>query len=161
MKSMKKILCAALCLAIILALGACAKKGGTQIANPMKESSVQELEAAGVVMPEIGGKTPTSCSTTDLGGGKVLYQADYGSFTVRAQKTDRQEDISGMNYKWQSENLSTPQLLQGDPIVKTDGEGAGIVYWYLGGMSWSAGMTQGADADTLLSIYFAVADANP
>ena len=76
MKSMKKILCAALCLAIILALGACAKKGGTQIANPMKESSVQELEAAGVVMPEIGGKTPMSCSTTDLGGGKVLNVRD-------------------------------------------------------------------------------------
>ena len=43
MKSMKKILCAALCLAIIFALGACAKTNGTQIANPMKGSSVQEL----------------------------------------------------------------------------------------------------------------------
>lgn len=161
MKIMKKTLCAALCLAIILALGACAKNGDTQIVNPMKDSSAEEFEAAGIVMPEIGGKTPTGYSTTDLGGGKVLYQADYGSFTVRAQKTDKQEDISGMNYKWQSENLSTPQLLQGDPVVKTDGAGAGIVYWYLGGMSWSAGMTQGADADTLLSIYFAVADANP
>ena len=108
MKAFKKTVCAALCLAMVFALCACgsqtndkAKKtnenDNNRIANPVHESSAEEFKAAGIVMPEIDGKTPVY---TTIDGDETLYQADYGTFTIRAQKTDEQKDISGMNYEW-------------------------------------------------------------
>ena len=159
MKKFRSILCCALCLAMCSALCACsAKDGDTQIANPVHGSSAEEFRAAGVNMPELEGKTPVY---TTIDGDTTLYQADYGDFVIRAQKTESQEDISGMNYDWTEDPIMTLELLQGDPIVKLDGKGAGIIYWYLGGRSWSAGMTQGADVDTLKSLYFKTAGLNP
>ena len=55
----------------------------------------------------------------------------------------------------------TLELLQGNPLFKLDGKGAGIVYWYLNGSSWSVGMTEGASVDTLKSLYFKTAELNP
>ena len=159
MKKFRSILCCALCLAMCSALCACsAKDGDTQIANPVHGSSAEEFRAAGVNMPELEGKTPVY---TTIDGDTTLYQADYGDFVIRAQETESQEDISGMNYDWTEDPIMTLELLQGDPIVKLDGKGAGIIYWYLGGRSWSAGMTQGADVDTLKSLYFKTAGLNP
>lgn len=167
MKSFRKILCAALCLAMAFALCACgeqtndkAKKAdeGSQIANPVRGSSDEEFRSAGVTMPEVSGKTPVY---TIIDGDEPLYQCDYGAFTVRAQKTGEQTDISGMSYEWKDEDFTTLELLQGDPIFKTDGNGAGIVYWYINGFSWSVGMTEGADKATLLELYYSVCDANP
>lgn len=107
MKAFKKTVCAALCLAMVFALCACgsqtndkAKKtnenDNSRIANPVHESSAEKFKAAGIVMPEIDGKTPVY---TTIDGDETLYQADYGTFTIRAQKTDEQKDISGMNYE--------------------------------------------------------------
>lgn len=159
MKKFRSILCCALCLTMAAALCACsAKDGDTQIANPVHGSSAEEFRASGVNMPELEGKTPVY---TTIDGDTTLYQADYGDFVIRAQKTESQEDISGMNYDWTEDPIMTLELLQGDPIVKLDGNGAGIIYWYLGGRSWSAGMTQGADVDTLKSLYFKTAGLNP
>ncbi len=159
MKKSKSIICCTLCLCLAAALCACsAKDGGTQIPNPVHESSAEEFKAAGINMPELEGRSPVY-STID--GDKTLYQADYGDLVIRAQETDKQEDISGMNYDWTEDPIMTLELLQGDPIVKLDGNGAGIIYWYLGGRSWSAGMTQGADVDTLKSLYFKTAGLNP
>ncbi len=162
-KNLKSIVCCALCLAITAALCACSTqndiaKKSTQIPNPVHGSSAEEFKAAGINMPELEGKTPVY---TTIDCDKTLYQADYGDFVIRAQETDRQEDISGMSHDWQEEPIMTLELLQGDPVVKLDGNGAGIIYWYLGGRSWSVGMTQGADADTLRSLYFRTADLNP
>ena len=64
MKNFKKMICAALCLAMVFALCACgsqtndkAKKtdenDNSRIANPVHESSAEEFKAAGIVMPEI------------------------------------------------------------------------------------------------------------
>lgn len=108
MKNFKKMICAALCLAMVFALCACGSQtndkaektdenDNSQIANPVHESSAEEFKAAGIVMPEIDGKTPVY---TTIDGDETLYQADYGTFTIRAQKTDEQKDISGMNYEW-------------------------------------------------------------
>ncbi len=164
-KKTRSIVCCALCLCLAAALCACtaksgdkAKSGDTQIPNPVRESSAEEFKAAGVNMPGLEGKTPVY---TTIDGDAKLYQADYGDLVIRAQKTDKQEDISGMNYDWAEDPTMTLELLQGDPIVKLDGKGAGIIYWYLGGRSWSAGMTQGADVDTLKSLYFKTAELNP
>ncbi len=65
-----------------------------------------------------------------------------------------------MHYTWKDEGFTTLELLQGNPILKLDGNGAGIVYWYLGGFSWSVGMSQGASADTLKDLYFKTVDVN-
>ena len=169
MKAFKKTVCAALCLAMVFALCACgsqtndkAKKtnenDNSRIANPVHESSAEKFKAAGIVMPEIDGKTPVY---TTIDGDETLYQADYGTFTIRAQKTDEQKDISGMNYEWTEDPTMTLELLQGNPLFKLDGKGAGIVYWYLNGSSWSVGMTEGASVDTLKSLYFKTAELNP
>ena len=169
MKNFKKMICAALCLAMVFALCACgsqtndkAKKtdenDNSRIANPVHESSAEEFKAAGIVMPEIDGKTPVY---TTIDGDETLYQADYGTFTIRAQKTDEQKDISGMSYEWTEDPTMTLELLQGNPLFKLDGKGAGIVYWYLNGSSWSVGMTEGASVDTLKSLYFKTAELNP
>ncbi len=161
MKKSRSIICCALCLCLAAALCACSTKDGedkSDIPNPVHGSSAEEFKAAGINMPEFEGKTPVY-STID--GDKTLYQADYGDFVIRAQETDRQEDISGMNYDWTEDPIMTLELLQGDPVVKLDGNGAGIIYWYLGGRSWSAAMTQGADVDTLRSLYFKTAELNP
>ncbi len=167
MKKFTKIICAVLCLAMAAALCACSTDNSaqgkktdddnTQIANPVHESSAEEFKASGIVMPEIDGKTPVYMT---IDGASTLYQADYGNFIIRAQKTDEQEDISGMNYDWKDDGISTLELLQGNPIIKTDGSGAGIVYWYLNGCSWSVGMSTGADVDTLKSLYIKTADVN-
>ncbi len=160
MKKLKNIICCALCLAMAAALCACSTQNndkGDQIANPVHESSAEEFNAAGIVMPDIDGKTP---AYTTIDGDETLYQADYGAFTVRAQKTGEQKDISGMNYTWKDEDFTTLELLQGNPILRLDGNGAGIVYWYLNGYSWSVGMVQGASADTLRDIYFKTVDVN-
>ncbi len=159
MKNLKSIVCCALCLAA--ALCACSVQGddnNTQLANPVRESSAEEFKTAGIVMPDIEGRTPVY---TAIDGSTTLYQADYGDFVIRAQATEQREDISGMSRDWQEEPIMTLELLQGDPVVKLDGNGAGIICWYLGGRSWSVGMTQGADADTLRSLYFRTADLNP
>lgn len=165
MKKLKNIICCALCLAMAAALCACstqndiAKIGkNAQTANPVHESSAEEFKAAGIVMPDIDGKTP---AYTTIDGGETLYQADYGSFTIRAQKTDEQKDISGMHYEWTEDPTMTLELLQGNPLFKLDGKGAGIVYWYLNGSSWSVGMTEGASVDILKSLYFKTAELNP
>lgn len=165
MKKLKNIICCAMCLVMAAALFACstqndiAKNGkNAQTANPVHESSAEEFKAAGIVMPDIEGKTP---SYTTIDGGETLYQADYGSFTIRAQKTDEQKDISGMHYEWTEDLMMTLELLQGNPLFKLDGKGAGIVYWYLNGSSWSVGMTEGASVDTLKSLYFKTAELNP
>ena len=161
MKKSRSIICCALCLCLTAALCACSPKDGgdkAQIPNPVHGSSAEEFKAAGINMPEFEGKTPVY---TTIDGDKTLYQADYGDFVIRAQETDKQEDISGMNYDWREDPIMTLELLQGDPVVKLDGNGAGIIYWYLGGRSWSAAMTQGADADTLRSLYFKTAGLNP
>ena len=100
MKKLKNIICCVLCLAMAAALCACStqnKDKSNQTANPVHESSAEEFKAAGIVMPDIEGKTP---AYTTIDGGETLYQADYGSFTIRAQKTDEQKDISGMHYEW-------------------------------------------------------------
>lgn len=163
MKKLKNIICCALCLAMAAALCACSAQdnkstdNNNQIANPVHESSAEEFKAAGIVMPEIEGKTPVY---TTIDGDTTLYQADYGTFTIRAQKTNEQQDISGMHYTWKDEGFTTLELLQGNPILKLDGNGAGIVYWYLGGFSWSVGMAQGASADTLKDLYFKTVDVN-
>lgn len=163
MKKLKNIICCALCLAMAAALCACSAQdnksadNNNQIANPVHESSAEEFKAAGIVMPEIEGKTPVY---TTIDGDTTLYQADYGTFTIRAQKTNEQQDISGMHYTWKDEGFTTLELLQGNPILKLDGNGAGIVYWYLGGFSWSVGMSQGASADTLKDLYFKTVDVN-
>lgn len=163
MKKLKNIICCALCLAMAAALCACSAQdnkstdNNNQIANPVHESSAEEFKAAGIVMPEIEGITPVY---TTIDGDTTLYQADYGTFTIRAQKTNEQQDISGMHYTWKDEGFTTLELLQGNPILKLDGNGAGIVYWYLGGFSWSVGMAQGASADTLKDLYFKTVDVN-
>ena len=171
MKKFTKIICAVLCFAMALALCACstnnsaqdkktdekADDDNTQIANPVRDSDAEEFKAAGITMPDIDGKTPVY---TIIDGDELLYQADYGDFIIRVQKTDEQEDISGMNYNWKDDGISTLELLQGNPIIKTDGSGAGIVYWYLNGYSWSVGMSTGADVDTLKSLYIKTADVN-
>ena len=163
MKKLKNIICCALCLAMAAALCACSAQdnksadNNNQIANPVHESSAEEFKAAGIVMPEIEGKTPVY---TTIDGDTTLYQADYGTFTIRAQKTNEQQDISGMHYTWKDEGFTTLELLQGNPILKLDGNGAGIVYWYLGGFSWSVGMAQCASADTLKDLYFKTVDVN-
>ena len=166
MKAFKKTVCAALCLAMVLALCACGKQTNdiaekpddkNKITNPIHESSAEEFESAGWTMPEIGGKTPVY---TTIDGDETLYQADYGTFTVRVQKTDKKTDISGMNYEWKEESFNTLELLQGDPVFETDGNGAGVVYWYLADHSWSVGMAEGASIDTLKDLYFAVFNAN-
>ena len=163
MKKLKNIICCALCLAMAAALCACSAQdnkstdNNNQIANPVHESSAEEFKAAGIVMPEIEGKAPVY---TTIDGDTTLYQADYGTFTIRAQKTNEQQDISGMHYTWKDEGFTTLELLQGNPILKLDGNGAGIVYWYLGGFSWSVGMSQGASADTLKDLYFKTVDVN-
>ncbi len=161
MKKFRRIICCALCLAVTAALCACSAKGGedkSDIPNPVHGSSAEEFRAAGVVMPDIEGKSPVY---TTIDGDKTLYQADYGDFVIRAQETDKREDISGMSYDWIRDQTMTLELLQGDPVVKLDGNGAGIICWYLGGRSWAVSMTQGADADTLRSLYFKTADLNP
>ncbi len=161
MKNLKSIVCCALCIALTAALCACSAKDGrseSDIPNPVHGSSAEEFTAAGINMPEFEGKTPVY---TTIEGEETLYQADYGSFVIRAQTTDEREDISGMNYDWIKDQTMTLELLQGDPVVRLDGNGAGIVCWYLGGRSWSASMTKGADADTLRSLYFRTADLNP
>ena len=166
MKNFRKTICAALCLAMVLALCACGKQtndvadqtdDNNKITNPVHESSAEEFEAAGWTMPEIGGKMPVY---TTIDGDETLYQADYGAFTVRVQKTDEQTDISGLSYEWKEEAFTTLELLQGNPIVKLDGNGAGVVYWYLADHSWSVGMAEGASIDTLKDLYFAVFNAN-
>lgn len=64
MKKLKNIICCALCLAMAAALCACSAQdnkstdNNNQIANPVHESSAEEFKAAGIVMPEIEGKTP-------------------------------------------------------------------------------------------------------
>ena len=163
-KNLKSIVCCALCLALA-ALCACSTQKdiakankNAQISNPVHESDAVEFKSAGIVMPDIEGKTPVY---TTVDGDRTLYQADYGDFVIRAQETDKREDISGMSYDWQEEPIMTLELLQGDPVVKLDGNGAGIICWYLGGRSWSVGMVSGADADTLRSLYFRTADLNP
>lgn len=161
MKKLKNIICCVLCLAMAAALCACStqnKDKSNQTANPVHESSAEEFKAAGIVMPDIEGKTP---AYTTIDGSETLYQADYGSFTIRAQKTDEQKDISGMHYEWTEDPTMTLELLQGNPLFKLDGKGAGIVYWYLNGSSWSVGMTEGASVDTLKSLYFKTAELNP
>ena len=163
MKKLKNIICCALCLAMAAALCACSAQdnksadNNNQIAKPVHESSAEEFKAAGIVMPEIEGKTPVY---TTIDGDTTLYQADYGTFTIRAQKTNEQQDISGMHYTWKDAGFTTLELLQGNPILKLDGNGAGIVYWYLGGFSWSVGMSQGTSADTLKDLYFKTVDVN-
>jgi hypothetical protein len=163
MKKLKNIACCVLCLAMAAALCACSAQNKkntndiSQIANPVHESSAEEFKAANIVMPDIEGKTPVY---TTIDGDETLYQADYGTFTIRAQKTDEQQDISGMHYTWKDEDFTTLELLQGNPIVKLDGNGAGIIYWYLNGYSWSVGMSEGASVDTLKDLYFKTADVN-
>ena len=171
MKKFRNIVCCALCLAMAAALCACSNQNdiakidkkaqgsgdNTQIANPVRESSAEEFKKSGIVMPEIDGKTPVY---TIIDGDEPLYQGDYGTFTVRAQKTDERTDISGMYYRWVKNDVSTLELLQGDPIFETDGSGAGIVYWYVADYSFSVGMTEGASVDTLKELYFAVFNAN-
>ena len=66
-----------------------------------------------------------------------------------------------MHYEWTEDPTMTLELLQGNPLFKLDGKGAGIVYWYLNGSSWSVGMTEGASVDTLKSLYFKTAELNP
>ena len=82
MKAFKKTVCAALCLAMVLALCACGKQtndiadktdDNNKIANPIHESSAEEFEAAGWTMPEINGKTPVYMT---IDGDETLYQAD-------------------------------------------------------------------------------------
>lgn len=170
MNNFKRIMCAALCLAMAAALCACSKQNdiakidknaqgddNTQITNPVHESNAEEFQKSGIVMPEIDGKTP---DYTIIDGDEPLYQGDYGTFTVRVQKTDERTDISGLYCQWVKNDISTLELLQGDPIFETDGNGAGIVYWYIADYSFSVGMTEGASVDTLKELYFAVFNAN-
>ena len=166
MKNLKKFTAVLCTLVMLLALCACGKQtndiadktdDNNKIANPIHESSAEEFEAAGWTMPEINGKTPVYMT---IDGDETLYQADYGTFTVRVQKTDKKTDISGMNYEWKEETFNTLELLQGDPVFETDGNGAGVVYWYLADHSWSVGMAEGASIDTLKDLYFAVFNAN-
>ena len=78
MKKLKNIICCALCLAMAAALCACSAQdnkstdNNKQIANPVHESSAEEFKAAGIVMPEIEGKTPVY-TTIDADTLKDLY----------------------------------------------------------------------------------------
>ncbi len=125
-----------------------------QTVNPMVEVTPEELEGAigvALVVPEASGDVKYFVINGVLGEVQFVY--DGVSYSYRAQKTDKPEDISGV---WFSSGSGTNIDYDSIPpltVTVEEGGSMGAATWYDNGYSYSISMGEGANLKALESIY--------
>lgn len=150
------ILCIALC-----ACGKNTQAKTTQVVNPLREVTVEELETqTGIALVAPEGAAEVRYFVLAYGDVKIAQvkfswngQAAY----VRAQETSalEAEDISGLNYQWTSTGETQVGDCKATTYVK---DGVGYIAWLDGesGIVYNLCMTEGANADTLCELANAI-----
>lgn len=120
----------------------------TTLANPLRDSSQEELAGMGysITLPE--GAGDIRYSVIDSGSGETpLAQAEFSyqqsSYTLRALKSGAEEDISGLYADWAvAMDWRMGQL----SIRYNESDGTGWIGWYDGETQWCLSAVEEADA---------------
>lgn len=154
---MKKLTALLLAAVMIFALCACGNdtepaesEGNSQIANPMVEVDETELQnSLGVALSAPDGAENIKYFLIGGNLGEVQFDYNGASYSYRAQKTDKLEDISGAYF-------TTPEAVNSDGVctitVEKDGS-LGTATWYADGFSYAICMNEGAAANALQAMY--------
>ena len=147
----RSCIAAALLLAVVL-LCACGR-GGAGLPNPMRESSAEEiLEKIGVELkaPEGAQDTAYSIISSDREIAQLRFTLNGEEYVCRAAKAEEEEDISGMNYEWMTEEwLDGVQSYS----ICFNKDAEGVIGWYdeETGVMRSVSISSGADEQALLA----------
>ena len=136
------------------------EESGTQMPNPVQETTQEEIEKLDGILiriPEKAEDVVWTRITTDPVIDQAVFTMDGKEYTYRISDTGVFTDISGMYYNWIWTNNSDQADVLCD--IRLTEEGQGVCSWMDERMH-SISMTEGADEESLFSMYEMLYDLN-